>query len=284
MSLQNFMSLRGGCAPRRRNPHVNWRLLRACALATTLLFTSCSALDISNVTPIPTPATETPLPSPTINWFPPTATPTLGVFSTNAPTPEMRPGLGATLLTDDFSDPSIWDLAASDEASANIEDNRLTLAAQSGVYMLSFRHGAVLDDFYAEITARPNLCRGNDDYGLLVRASAVTYYRFALSCNGTAHVDRMSNGTRLALQAPLPSGDVPPGAPGEVRIGIWAVGPEMRLFLNGRYQFTIREPSYPSGTLGVFVNSAGDTATIVSFSDLVIQAVNFALPTRTPLP
>ena len=38
----------------------------------------------------------------------------------------MRPGLGSTLLTDDFSDSSIWDLAASDEASANIEDNRLT--------------------------------------------------------------------------------------------------------------------------------------------------------------
>ncbi len=253
-------------------------------LATTLLFTSCSALDSIYATPTPIPATETPLPSPTINWFPPTATPTLGVFATNPPTPEMRPGLSATLLTDDFSDPSIWDIAASDEASAAIEDNRLTLAAQSGVYMLSFRHGAVLDDYYAEITAQTNLCRGNDDYGVLVRANGGAYYRFALSCNGTAHVDRMSNGVRLALQAPLPSGDVPPGAPGEVRIGIWAVGPQMRLFLNGRFQFTITEPSYPSGTIGVFVNSAGDTATVVSFSNLVVQSVDYVLPTRTPLP
>ncbi|MBI5962962.1 MAG: hypothetical protein HY863_05765 [Chloroflexi bacterium] len=250
----------------------------------TILITSCSALDAINATPIPTPATKTPLPSPTINWFPPSATPTLGVLSTNAPTPEMRPGLGTTLLTDDFSDPAIWDLAASDEASAAIEGNRLTLAAQSGVYMLSFRHGAVLDDYYAELTAQTNLCRGNDDYGVLVRANGGAYYRFALSCNGTAHVDRMSHGTRLSLQAPLPSGDVPPGAPGEVRIGIWAVGPEMRLFLNGRYQFSIREPSYPSGTIGVFVNSAGDTATVVSFSNLVVQSVDYILPTRTPLP
>lgn len=253
-------------------------------LAMTLIFTSCAALDSMNVTPVEIPATETPPPSPTINWFPPTATPTLGVFATNPPTPEMRPGLGSALFTDDFSDPTIWDIAASDEASAAVENNSLILAAQSGVYMLSFWHGAVLDDYYLEITARPSLCRGNDEYGVLVRANGGTYYRFALSCNGTAHVDRMSNGTRLSLQAPLPSGDVPPGAPGEVRIGIWAVGREMRLFLNGRYQFSISEPSYPSGTIGVFVNSAGDTPTIISFSDLTVQTIDYVLPTRTPLP
>ncbi len=237
-----------------------------------------------NATPVEIPATETALPTATIDWFPSTATTTLEVFDTNPPTPEMRPGLGATLLTDNFSDSSLWDIAASDEASAAIENNSLILAAQSGVYMLSLRHGDVLDDFYAEITARPNLCRGNDDYGILVRASSATYYRFALSCNGTVRVDRMSNGTKLNLQSPLPSGDVPPGAPGEVRIGVWAVGREMRLFLNGHFQFTIAEPSYPSGTIGVFVNSAGDTATVVSFSDLVIQNVDYTLPTSTPLP
>jgi len=196
----------------------------------------------------------------------------------------MRPGLDSVILTDNFSDSSLWDIAASDEASAAVENNRLTLAAQSGVYMPSFRHGDVLDDFYAEITARANLCRASDDYGILVRASSATYYRFALSCNGTVRADRMSSGTKLNLQSPLASGDVPPGAPGEVRIGVWAVGREMRLFLNGRYQFTITEPSYPRGTIGVFVNSAGDTATVVSFSNLVVRSVNYALPTKTPLP
>ncbi len=159
----------------------------AIALATTLLLTSCTTLDVLNATPIPIFSTETPLPTATIVWFPPSATPSPQAFSTYAPTPEMRPGLGTILLTDNFSDPFLWDTAASDQASAEIENNRLTLAVQSDVYMTSLRHELLIDDYYAEITARPNLCRGEDSYGILVRANGGAYYRFALSCNGTVH-------------------------------------------------------------------------------------------------
>ncbi len=193
----------------------------------------------------------------------------------------MRPGLGDKIITDDFSDRFVWDIAASSEASADIKNNRLTLSVQSEVFMLSLRNDLVLNDYYAEITARPSLCRDEDSYGLLVRASATNYYRFVLSCNGTARGERVSGGTRLILQQPLPSGDVPPGAPGEVRIGVWAVGREMRLFLNGRFQFTISDPSFPSGSIGVFVRSVGATAAVVSFSDLTIQSVDYVLPTPT---
>jgi len=246
--------------------------------------TSCSTLDVWLATPLPPTQTETPLPTATINWFPASVTPTLQVLSTNPPTPEMRPGLGDEILTDDFSDPALWSLAASDQASADIKNNRLTLSVQSEVYMLSLRQDLVLDNYYAEITARPGLCRGEDTYGLLVRANAATYYRFALACNGTVRAERINFGTRLTLVQPLPSGDVPPGAPGEVRIGIWAVRKEMRLFLNGRFQFSIVDPSFPSGTIGVFVRSAGNTAAVVSFSDLNIQSVDYTPPTATPRP
>ena len=249
------------------------------------LTSSCSVLDALNVTP--TPAIETPTASatPTIVWFPASATPTLGAFATpKPPTPEMRPGVGDTFLIDDFSDPSLWDTAVSDQASATVNDNRLILAAQSKVYMLSLRHDFSASDYYTEITARPDLCRDKDSYGLLVRANAVTYYRFSLSCSGDVFAERVSVGKREVLQTPLPSGDVPRGAPGEVRIGVWAVGSKLRLFLNGRYQFGIDNPKNPSGTIGVFVNSAGETPIVVSFSRLTLQKVNYAFPTKTPKP
>lgn len=246
--------------------------------------TSCTAMDAWLATSTPVPLTETPPPTATIVWFPPSATPTPQTLSTKAPTPEMRPGLGAELITDDFSQPILWETAVSDEASAEIQSNRLTLAVQSQVYMTSLRTDLFIEDYYAEITALPSLCRGEDSYGILVRANGGSYYRFALACNGTVRAERVSNSIRLVLQQPLASGDVPPGAPGQVRIGIWAVDRELRLFLNGRFQFSINDPSFPIGTIGVFVRSAGETAAVVSFTDLVIQEVDYNLPTATPQP
>jgi len=250
----------------------------------TAIGSSCAFLDSLNATPIPFVSTETPLPTATIVWFPPSVTPSPQAFSTYIPTPEMRPGLGTILFTDDFSKKSLWDTAVSDQASAAIDNNRLNLSAQSNVYIISLRHDLTVSDYYAEITARPGLCRAEDKYGFLVRANAVAYYRFGLSCNGMVGAERISVGTRELLQAPLLSGDVPPGAPGEVRIGIWAVGTEMRLFLNGRYQFSIVNSNYLSGTLGVFVSSASDSPMVVSFSDLTIQEINTTAPTQTPQP
>lgn len=248
-----------------------------------LLLSSCANMEEIFTPYTPIPPTETPPPTATIVWFPPSATPTPQLLSTKAPTPEMRPGIvGTNLLTDDFSDPFDWEIAASNDASSSINDNRLTLAVQSQIYMTSLRLDTLLTDYYAEITAQPSLCKGEDSYGMLIRANGGSYYRFALACNGTVRAERVSNSVRLTLQQPLPSGDVPPGAPGNVRIGVWAVGREMRLFLNGRFQFSISEPSFPIGTIGVFVRSAGDTPAVVSFSDLVVQEVDYILPTATP--
>ena len=251
----------------------------------TIILASCLPLDspLPAATPLPT-ATQTPLQTPTIVWFPATATPTLLVFSTYTGTPEMDPGIGAVTLTDDFSDASTLDTATSNDGSAAISRNRLSIAVQPGIYLLSQRHDLIVGDFYAEITARPSLCRGNDSYGLIVRNIGRSYYRFALSCNGQVRAERVNTRGILPLHEPVHSGDVPPGAPGEVTIGVWAVGSELRLFLNGRYQFGFTDTSYSSGALGVFALSQGTDPVSVTFSDLKVYEVDFALPTKTPKP
>jgi hypothetical protein len=195
----------------------------------------------------------------------------------------MNPGIGTVTFQDDFSDDSVWDTAASDYGSAALGRNRLTLTVQPGVYLASIRRGATLSDFYAEVTARPSLCRGEDNYGVIVRGIGTYFYRFILTCDGQIRAERVNGGTKLLIHEPVPSGDAP-GAPGEVQIGIWAVGSEMRLFLNGRYQFSVTEKSFPSGALGVYVRSTGTTPVTVTFSDLKVYEVDFVPPTQTPLP
>lgn len=248
---------------------------RSLILVLVLLLTACSGLGFDAPTLTPPPATATPPQTPTIAWFPATATPTHQVFPTQLPPPDMLVGVGNVIATDDFSDPSTWNTAISDNGSATINNKFMTIAVRPGVYMLSLQQTLVESNFYAEITAQPSLCKGEDSYGMLVRANAVTYYRYALACDGTARVERISGSRRYPLQAPVPSGDAPPGAPGKVRIGVWAVGPEMRFFLNGRYQFSVTDLNLASGTIGVFALSTGNTPVTVTFSDLVIKSVSY---------
>ena len=247
------------------------------------LLAACLPLDSISVTE-PSPPTETTLPTATIDWFPASATPTLKVLPTTTATPEMNPGIGKQIITDTFSNAKLWDTVNSELASATIKNKRLTLAVEPGVSIASLRREVTLDNFYAEITVRISLCRADDNYGIIIRSTGVSFYRFILSCNGLIHVERIKDSVRQIIYEPVPSGDVPPGAPGEVQIGIWAVGGEMRLFLNGRYQFSVVERTFPSGAFGVFTQSKGDTPVTVTFSDLKMYEVNYTAPTRTPAP
>ncbi len=264
--------------------HHSFRLTFILAIALTIGLTGCAGLEDTSIL-TPPPGTPTPVPSPTIVWFPPSATPTPQVFPTKAPTPEQKPGIGSVAMTDDFSSPLVWDTATSDQAGVNVSNHQLTIAVQPGVFADSFRKDVILSDFYAEITASLSLCRGQDEYGFLFRApNSVAFYTYALSCDGHARVERTSVATHLPLQPPTPSGDVPTGAPGQTRLGVWAVGPDLRFFLNGRYQFSVNDRSYASGGIGVFAHSVGDTPVTVIFSNLAVYDVTYTPPTRTPKP
>jgi hypothetical protein len=241
-------------------------------LLLSVLLTSCSALTRPNLgTATPRPPTPTPFLSPTVVWFPPTETPTPASLTGLAtPTPDYMPGLGKVLYSDDFTDPDIW----SDLGTDYIREGRLTLAASDGVYLMSLNQELLVGDFYAEVLVHLNLCRGTDEYGLLVRAIPTSYYRYTLTCNGDVQADRILNRARTPLKTLYPTLDAPRGSPSEVKIAIWAVGGEMRFFLNDYYQFSVSDPVMPDGSLGFFVRASEDSPVTISFSDLIIRAVN----------
>jgi hypothetical protein len=138
---------------------------------------------------------------------------------------------------------------------------------------------------YIEVTARTNLCRDRDAYGIVFRApNDVAHYRFVSACDGTAAAARVSLGGPRVLQPPTASADVPLGAPGEVRLGVWALGSQFRFFLNDRYQFTVSDTNYPVGGVGVFVQAGGQTPAVVTFSDLAIFQLAADAAAGTPAP
>lgn len=212
----------------------------------------------------------------TIVWFPPTATLTPFPTPMITPTQDLRTDLGEIILSDDFSSADSWTLGKTSSGSAALGKNELTIAIhEPGAYEYSLRQAPALNDFYAEITASPTLCRGLDEYGLLLRAaSSGDFYRFSLSCDGQVRLDKVVGGTASSPQPWTFSPVVPPGAPSISRLAVWARGREMRFFINDIHQFTVSDPVLPAGNLGVFARSGGETAVTVSFSDLVVRAIN----------
>jgi hypothetical protein len=245
------------------------------ALLAGLSLTGC-LLTTTPAPPLPTdtPVRPTETPTPTIVWFPPTPTttplPTTTLLA--APTPDTRPQFGELLFADNFEDVKGWITGKTGSGSIAKGKNELTLAVnRPNGYLYSLRQGTKLGNFYAEITASPTICRGNDEYGLLLRVSpGLDFYRFSLTCAGQTRVDKYYQGKASSPQELTYSGSAPRGAPSQSRLGVLANGKELSFYINGEYQFTVRDPSLLAGELGVFARAAGEDAVTVNFSDLKV--------------
>ena len=188
---------------------------------------------------------------------------------------EPLPEHGEVIYSDDFSDPSHWRTGNFPEGRISLGVNELSLAVSSPRgYLYSLLQGFSQGDFYLEITANPTICRGNDEFGVLLRASSMQdFFRFALTCDGHARIDRVLKGQASAPIPPSLSGAVPPGAPSRSRLGIWAKGKELRFYANNQHLFHLKDSSMPEGSLGVFARAGTEDSMTVNFSELVIYAL-----------
>jgi hypothetical protein len=264
---------------------IPWRA-RLVLLAGLLGLTACGGI----FTPVPYTPTASLLPptdTPTIVWFPPTDTPTAFPSPNLLPTQQELPGLGGLVFTDSFDQPKLWNTAVSATASAVVGRNRLVLSISGPgpVTISSLRSEPALGDFYAEVTAELSLCQRSDAYGLIFRAApGDNYYRLTVNCSRQVRLERARSGLLEPLGDWLLTGDAPPGAPAQVKLGVWVVGTEMRFFLNDTLQFEARDPILHTGTLGFFAYASGTSPVTVAFSDLSVYAVTYVSPTPTPVP
>jgi hypothetical protein len=235
---------------------------------------------------------ETPTPTPSLTpthtpvWFPATDTPTAQPSLTLQPTQDARPGIGATILLDDFSSGG-WQILTNEAGRAAFGKKEFTLAVKTPKGVISSLRAAPLPgNNYLEITATPSLCKGADTFGLYLRAASPgDGYRLLATCAGELRLERLKNKELVVLQDWTPGVGLVPGGMLPVRLGVWAAGKELRFFVNNIYQFTTRDPVWTEGQLGVYARSAGDTPLTVSFSDLLVKSLDPArIPTATLQP
>ena len=261
------------------------RLLRAgktpvLAMTESLFIASIATLTACNL-PQNQPLTPTSQPSPTltlaetptINWFPPTFTST--PFNTPLPataTPAPPPPVGSLIYQDDFTHPGLWLTGQFNVGTIAYGNSELSLAiSQPRGVLLSTRPEPVLGDFYLEVTAIPSLCLTSDAYGIQFRmASSNSFYRFSVSCNGQVRLERLKDGAGQVLHDWSASAQAFPNATGTYKLGVWAVGSDLRLYIDDILQFSVSDASLSTGGLGLYARSMGDTAVTVSFTNLAV--------------
>ncbi len=242
-------------------------------LILVLFLTACApgqAVETSTASP-----TASQTPTATTDWFPATATPIIAPTSIPSPTPDMHPGLGELILEDNFTSPSGWPDTEDSRTRVSVENGRLNLYTDiPGAILLAPRNAPAVGDFYAELTASTSLCAGNDEYGMMLRINgAGDHYRFALSCDGRAKVERVLNGATSVPVNWQAFPNVPSVAPSRVVLSVWASGSELRFFVNDVLLFTTTDSVIYTGRVGAFIRARGEGSLTVSFTDLSIYAL-----------
>ena len=217
--------------------------------------------------------TELATSTPTIDWFPATFTPTfLPTAPPTTPTPAAPPARGNLIYQDDFTRKGLWTTGQFAAGGIAYGKSELSLAvSEPRGALTSSRLEPALSNFYLEVTAAPSLCLNGDNYGIQFRMSSTKdFYRFILSCAGQVRLERIKGGTGLVLHDWSASAQALPNSSGTYRLGVRAVGSDLRLYINDILQFTASDASLSSGGLGLFVRSMGSTAVTINFSNLAI--------------
>lgn len=251
---------------------MKYGMILLASLSFGLFLVSCIASPPPLTPDIPITSTATITPTATVVWFPPTPTSTALPTPVITPTLDLKPRIGNLLFSDDFTSTTNWMLAQSNNSSVALGKNEITLAiSQSKTYLYTLRKDPQLDNFYLEITAAPNLCLGDDEYGILFRFTPnQEFYRLGLTCDGQLHLDRYIQNRAAMIYPKTYSGAVPPGAPSFSLIGLWVSANQISVFINQQYQFTLNDTAIPAGSLGLFARTGSHDAMTVNFSDLKV--------------
>jgi hypothetical protein len=275
---RDFLKGERGAAYRHPPVREGFAFLTAAMLAglTAACLPAPPATTSPTVPPAPTLTASVAFPTliPTTTWTP---APSL------TPTADVRGGIGPVVLFDTFDEAGPWELSTSATGASEINLGKLTLAVRAPrAYQDAQREAPSMADFYAEVEVHTQLCNPGDEFGLTARGNALgEHYRFLIGCDGSARITRfLQDGSRaLTLRVETPA--IIAGAPAVNRLAVWAMGLDLKLFVNGDEVVAARDAALDRGTFGVIARAGSSGQVAVSFDNLVVRALSDALATAS---
>lgn len=200
------------------------------------------------------------------------------ITPTSTPEADPRDQLGSSVWGAVFEDGTeTWFQFENDQSMSEVRDNKLVLTAKKAnsfdAWTMSYPQ---MDDFYLEVIFNiGETCQGKDRYGILFRAPDNTQgYLYNVACDGSYQL-RKWDGEQFT---DLINWTIDPrnakGPEVTQRLGVWAEGDHLVLYVNGFQVGEARDSTYSQGTFGVNI-AAAET---VGFTVDVIEAKVWDLP------
>jgi hypothetical protein len=249
--------------------------------------------DVPSATPPPVldtvapPPSETPAPTDTVE---PSPTPSpIGVEVSPTPavpaTPDPNEAVGDIIYQDALDGSGRWFWTFADEVSSfGVDAARGQVKAVMSQTGSGWRFTISPDNLrigsqQVRLTALPETCAENDEYGLMFRASAdeafnYSMYLFKLRCGGAARLDLIqgTQTTPLVDWTQSPAIETGPGVTNQLMV--WMAGSEFRFYVNERYLFSAQDAALSDGFYGLYIYDRTAGGATVYFDDLVARAVN----------
>lgn len=241
-------------------------------LITVLLVSACAQAPEPEL-PVAEPQSEQPAGSATKE-----ITSSAQVTPTSTPEADPRDQLGSSVWGAVFEDDTeTWYQFENDQLKSEVKDGKLQLTAKKANSFDSWTMSyPQMEDFYLEVVYTiGTACQGKDRYGILFRAPDNTQgYLYNVACDGSYQL-RSWNGEQFTdLIKWTVDPHIAQGQDISQRLGIWAEGDRLVLYVNGFQINEIRDSIFSSGTFGVNI-AAAET---VGFTVDVIEAKVWDLP------
>lgn len=214
-------------------------------------------------------------PTPSIVWFPPTATPLPLFTPTAVPTEDRLGSLGEAYLQDGFAAKSGWQTMRTTVGNITLSDlGELTfsLHGEKGSLVSSNRI-AFYPSYYLSVDVTLSFCSYHlDGYGIYFRVGDSDHTaRLWINCLGQTRFERISGGKPAELSDWAANGKIRPGAPQKFTVGLRVEGKSVELYLNDAFQYEVEDTATDTGGIALGAETAGISPLTVSFSNLTLR-------------
>ncbi len=196
------------------------------------------------------------------------------VSVTTGPTPTVSKDdpktlFGAPTATDTMDDPDKWFWSEGSDAFTNTAWSNGAMAITGLTTLSGWRipQTKYASNMYIDMTVKSGSCSGNDNYGIIFRVPVPNIpdqgYLFSVSCDGQYRLWEWNGklgdkGVATTLINWTASSSINAGANKTNRLGVWANGKTIRLYVNGVFLEETSDSTFENGAFGVFVD-AGPT-------------------------